>query len=232
MIQDYQPKAEDYFKNARKEISPLLPDSVERVFEIGCGSGGTLQWLKDTGRCKETYGVELFEGAAQAAKQHANAIVVGDAERLIDQVFDGMQFDLILCLDVLEHMVDPWAFVKKLHRLLAPEGRVIFSIPNVRNIKVLLPLALFGRWQYETEGILDRTHLRFFTRRSALELATTSELRVVQWLRNVPSKASKLGLLNVLTLGIFSDMLAVQYLISSARPAASAGSSESLSQTR
>ena len=195
----------------------MVQRSMKRTLEVGCGSGGTLKWLKESGYCTETYGLELFSDAADIAKQHADCIIVGDAEHLIDRVFEGMSFDLILCLDVLEHMVDPWSFVRKLQRLLAPTGRVIFSIPNVRNIKVILPLIFFGRWQYEPEGLMDSTHLRFFTRSSALELASSAELRVMKCTENMPPIGSKLGLFNILTLGFFSNFLAVQFLISSVR---------------
>jgi 2-polyprenyl-3-methyl-5-hydroxy-6-metoxy-1,4-benzoquinol methylase len=217
MTQDYALKPEVYFQNARTQIAPLLPAAAPRVLEVGCGAGATLQWLKHSGRCRESAGIELVEAAAQIAQQHVDAVVVGDAERLIDTVFEGRQFELILCLDVLEHMVDPWRFVVKLHRLLAPGGRVIFSIPNVRCVKVLLPLFFLGRWRYAESGILDRTHLRFFTRSSAIELATTSELRVQKVLRHMPPHRSKLGALNLATLGLCADLIATQFLIASAR---------------
>jgi 2-polyprenyl-3-methyl-5-hydroxy-6-metoxy-1,4-benzoquinol methylase len=217
MTQDYKLKPEVYFKNARTQIAPLLPAAAPRVLEVGCGAGATLQWLKQSGRCREACGIELVETAAQAARQHADAVVAGDAEQLVDTVFEGRQFELILCLDVLEHMVEPWRFVEKLHRLLAPGGRVIFSIPNVRCLKVVLPLVFLGRWRYDESGILDRTHLRFFTRASAIELATTSELRVEKVLRYMPPHRSKLGAVNLLTLGLCADLIATQFLIASVR---------------
>lgn len=219
MTQDYQSKSGDYFRNARKDIAPLLPGPVERVLEVGCGAGATLQWLKQTGQCRQAYGVELFEDSAEHAKLHADAVVTGDAERLIDTVFPDQQFDLILCLDVLEHMIDPWHFVEKLPRLLAPGGRIIFSIPNVRNLRVVLPLLLWGRWRYEERGVLDRTHLRFFGRQGALELATAPGLSVVRWRHAMPPRSSKWGVLDLLTLGLLRDFIALQYLIESAAPA-------------
>ena len=187
------------------------------MLEIGCSSGETLRWLKRTGRAGRAWGIELFEPAAQAARAHAEEVLVGDAEALIETAYATESFDLILCLDVLEHMVDPWRFVEKLHRLLAPGGRVIFSIPNVRCVKVLLPLVFLGRWRYAESGILDRTHLRFFTRSSAIELATTSELCVQKVLRHMPPHRSKLGALNLATLGLCADLIATQFLIASAR---------------
>jgi SAM-dependent methyltransferase len=206
-----------YFGNVRTQIEPLLAARAERVLEIGCSSGETLRWLKGTGRAGRAWGIELFEPAAQAARAHAEEVLVGDAEALIDNAFGTERFDLILCLDVLEHMVDPWRFVDTLQHRLAPGGRLVISVPNIRCIKVLLPLLLLGRFRYQEHGILDRTHLRFFTLESALALAAPSQLMVQSWLRYMPPNLSKLGLANLLTLGLARDLIATQYLIASVR---------------
>jgi SAM-dependent methyltransferase len=82
--------------------------------------------------------------------------------------------DLILCLDVLEHLLNPWRVAQYLNSLLRPGGSLIVSIPNIRNRRVLLQLAIRGKWEYTESGILDRTHLRFFTRTSAIELVASA----------------------------------------------------------
>ena len=215
-MQDYATKPEAYFANARKDIEPLLPAHAARVLEVGCGTGSTLRWLKETGRCDEAIGLELFDSAAVVARKFADHVTVGDAERLIGDAFEVASFDLILCLDVLEHMVDPWAFIARAERLLKPGGTLIASIPNVRHLGVLIPLAFAGRWRYQSQGILDRTHLRFFTRESALALLSTERLSVTRWLRNLPP-VSRGGLVNMLTLGLMRDLLAVQFLIAARR---------------
>ena len=208
-----------YFGNVRTQIEPLLAPRAERVLEIGCSSGETLRWLKGTGRAGRAWGIELFEPAAVAARAHAEEVLVGNAEVLIGSAFGTEQFDLILCLDVLEHMVDPWRFVDTLQHRLAPGGRLVISVPNIRCIKVLLPLMLLGRFRYQEHGILDRTHLRFFTRESALALAAPSMLKVERWLRYMPPSFSKLGMANLLTLGLARDLIATQYLIASTHKA-------------
>lgn len=220
-MQDYTTKPEAYFANPRMDIQPLLPEHASRVLEVGCGTGATLRWLKESGRCQTTVGMELFESAAVLARPHVDEVVVGNAEQLLETAFAPASFDLVLCLDVLEHMVEPWAFVAKVDRLLKPGGVLICSIPNVRHLAVLIPLVFAGRWRYRPTGILDRTHLRFFTRQSALELAATEHLHVTKWLHNIPSSlASRSGALNLLTLGLIKDFLAVQYLIASRKRAA------------
>jgi 2-polyprenyl-3-methyl-5-hydroxy-6-metoxy-1,4-benzoquinol methylase len=212
-MQDYGDKADGYFAAARRDIEPLLPACTPMVLEVGCGKGATLRWLRETGRCKHAVGMELFDSAAKQAARYADRMIVGNAEALIDTSFGAESFDLILCLDVLEHMVDPWSFVAKAERLLQPGGSLVASVPNVRHLAVLAPLLLRGRWRYTHDGILDRTHLRFFTRESALALLTTPRLQVTAWRRKLSPLPSKSGWMNLATLGLAKDLLASQYLV-------------------
>ena len=190
---------------------------------MGCGRGATLQWLKASGRCDRSVGIELFEGAAADARSVVDELHVGNAEALLQHAWPPATFDLVLCLDVLEHLVDPWAFMGQVQRLLKPGGLVVASIPNVRHARVVLPLLLQGRWQYADAGQLDRTHLRFFTRESALQLMqrpTTAEgggLQLVRWLRRMPPPRSRSGLVNLASMGLLQDFLAMSYLIASRR---------------
>lgn len=220
MNQDYVDKGDYYFANARTEIGPLLPNHAERVLEIGCGAGQTVRWLKQTNRIGRAWAMELFESAAEKARPHFEEILVGDAERLIATAFERQEFDLILCLDVLEHMVDPWRFLSTAQRLLRPGGRLIVSVPNIRCARVLLPLLWRGEWQYADHGILDRTHLRFFTRRTALALATTSELRVDRCIGFVEPN-TRLATLERWTGGHLTEFTSQQFLIASTRQSGS-----------
>ena len=212
-MQDYEAKPALYFDNVRSEIAPLLPAVAERVLDVGCGAGATLHWLKQSGRCRVGVGLEMMESAAAIARGRVDQVIVGDANLLVDTAFDAHSFDVVLCLDVLEHLVDPWTFVAKLPRLLKPGGLVIASLPNVRHLRVVLPLLLAGRWRYESSGILDRTHLRFFTRETALELLSGGGLKLQQWRRRLPPWHSKAGLLNLATLGLARDLVTMNYLV-------------------
>ena len=122
----------------------------------------------------------------------------------------GIQIDLILALDVLEHLVDPWSVVRKLDRVLRPGGALIASIPNVRHHSVLVPLLFRGRWRYMPMGPLDRTHLRFFTRSTAIDLVESSGMRVDK-MDSVMSARSQL--LSRLTLSMARPFLEIQYLL-------------------
>lgn len=118
--------------------------------------------------------------------------------------------DLILCLDVLEHLVDPWEVIRKLTGLLKPEGCIIACIPNIRHFSVLFDLVLKGKWDYSETGLLDKTHLRFFVRKTAISLLESSGLKVDSILA---LKGIKAWLVNVITISIFKDLLSRQFII-------------------
>jgi SAM-dependent methyltransferase len=169
----YEEKSDDYFGYARPEIAPLLPGTTKRVLELGCGSGATLKWLRAQRPVEYAVGIEMSPEASRRAASVFDLVLTNNVETM--ELPDG-GFDLILALDVLEHLVDPWTIVRRLHGLLAPGGVIIASLPNVGHYSVVVPLIALGRWTYATDGLLDRTHLRFFTRRTAIELMTSSGL--------------------------------------------------------
>lgn len=166
-----------YYGFTRTEILPLLPDDVDRVLEVGCGQGATLAWLKQLYPNAWTAGVEISSSAARTAKARLDMVYAGNIEELSIPI-ERNSLDLILCLDVLEHLVDPWDVVRRMHDLLKPGGVLIASIPNVRNKKVVVPLIFKGTWKYQDAGILDRTHLRFFVRETAIELIASAGLKI------------------------------------------------------
>jgi len=100
---------------------------------------------------------------------------------------------------------------------MAPGALLVASIPNVRHLRVVLPLLLAGRWRYEASGLLDRTHLRFFTRESALALVSPPGLQLQDWRRRMPPLASKAGLLNAATLGLARDLVTMGFYTASRR---------------
>jgi 2-polyprenyl-3-methyl-5-hydroxy-6-metoxy-1,4-benzoquinol methylase len=167
----YEHKNEAYFSFVRTDIGPLLPEKCGNVIELGCGGGSTLAWLKSTGIASHTTGMELCAEPAAQARKRVDRVIEGDLDVALSQL-DSESYDMVLCLDVLEHLVDPWNTVQRLFGLLRPGGSILISVPNIRHYSVLLPLLLNGTWRYQDAGIMDRSHLRFFSRDSAREMLT------------------------------------------------------------
>ena len=122
-------------------------------------------------------------------------------------------FDLILCLDILEHLVDPWRAVEEMHSLLAPGGVIVASVPNVNHFSASLPLLVSGSWELKDQGILDRTHLRFFVKKTAVSLMTSSGLMLEDVKPALPARTRKAWIAHKASLGLLERFFALQYLI-------------------
>lgn len=204
-------KPVSYYSPLRDDIAQLLPESIVRCLEIGCGTGSTLAWIKSV-YGSETIGVDISEMAAERAKGSVDRMIVGNVENLRLPI-PAKSLDVVLCLDVLEHLVDPWSVVQRMSRLLKPSGCLIASIPNVQHATVILDL-LRGKWNYTTEGLMDSTHLRFFTYSTARELFERFGLRVEIHQRFGGSS----GKLNLLTFGLFRNFLATHSYVKASKP--------------
>jgi glycosyltransferase involved in cell wall biosynthesis/2-polyprenyl-3-methyl-5-hydroxy-6-metoxy-1,4-benzoquinol methylase/Flp pilus assembly protein TadD len=149
-----------YYRNTRPEVAQFVPSSVRRLLDVGCGGGDFGSALKKCG-VKEVHGIEIVGRACEEAGKVLDKAILGNIEEMELPYEDGY-FDCITFSDVLEHLRDPAAVLRKASRVLAEDGIVLMSIPNVRFHEVIAMLAN-GRWTYEDAGIMDRTHLRFFT---------------------------------------------------------------------
>ena len=166
----------------------LLIDAVlrntrpgDRVFEGGVSTGYIARELVDAGLVVD--GAELDPVAAEEARQVCRTVVVGDLQQL--DLSSLPHYDVVLFGDTLEHLPDPGAVLARLRPRLKPGGVLIVSIPNVANWAIRLSL-LAGRFRYTDRGILDRTHLRFFTRRTLIELLEGAGFRVEALEASVP----------------------------------------------
>ncbi|MGH2655660.1 MAG: glycosyltransferase [Actinomycetota bacterium] len=140
----------------------LMTGYNKKVLEVGCSTGFMTKILQERG-CWVT-GLEIDPVAAQRAARYSERMIVADIEAIdFAHLFPDERFDVILFGDVLEHLVDPLAVLRHSASILAPEGAVLASIPNITHGSVRLAL-LTGRFQYTPEGLLDRTHLRFYDR--------------------------------------------------------------------
>ncbi len=201
-----------YYEYTRREILPLLPDNPSKVLEIGCGAGNTLAWLKNLKHCTWIGGVEISPEAVDIARKRLDAVYPVNIEQNNLPIQEST-LDLILCLDVLEHMIDPWEVVRRLHKLLKPGGALIVSIPNIRNHKVLFPLLFKGKWDYTDAGILDKTHLRFFVRDTAIHLVKSSGLYVDIITSTGLGRSRRSKAINTFLPSLVTSLFEKQYLI-------------------
>ncbi len=209
-----------YYTHARREILPYLPERCARVLDIGCGAGATVEAIRAERSVEWTGGVELDPAAAEAARRRFDYIFEGPLDDApLEEAVPAGSLDLVLCLDVLEHMVDPWGAVRRLSPLLAPGGRLIVSVPNIRNWKFIWRLLTKGDFRYRDSGLLDRTHLRFFVRETAIELASAGGLEPLRC-----ENASRYGRfelrrwLSLATGGAAETLLAKQFIVVAGRP--------------
>ncbi|MCO5143254.1 MAG: class I SAM-dependent methyltransferase [Oligoflexia bacterium] len=201
---------EEYYNNPREDVLRHLEGKFTRSLDIGCAAGMVSKHLVEKKIVKEADGLELEESAYQVARSQLRRVEKID---LCVQDFPvGMdQYDLVLCLDVLEHMVDPWLALRKIKKVMNPDGLLLVSLPNVANHRVVRGL-LKGDWKYEDSGILDRTHLRFFTKKTGAALLEEAGFRLERVLSTNMAPYSKSWWLNALTLSLFKNQLIIQNL--------------------
>jgi len=200
-----------YFQHTRTEIASLLPRSPKRILEIGCGRGNTLAWLKERYPEAETVGVEYWEGAKTQLERNADTAIIADLEQELPAALTG-QFDLILALDVLEHLREPTAVLSRVLAHLAPGGRVIVSLPNISHISVSRALLFKRQFRFTDAGIMDRTHLRWFTEENAVGLLNAAGLTVADGVVN-GLDGRKARLIDMSTFGVFRHWLTKQYIM-------------------
>lgn len=207
-----QPNGEqlDYFGHVRSEIAPLLPSSAGSILEIGCSAGGTLRWLKTRYPNATLTGIDGFEGVLPRLTEVVDKAIIADLNAPLPNLG---RYDLVLALDVLEHLLDPERVLRDLvDNHLAPGGAVIVSLPAVSHYSVSIPL-LFGRkFPYADAGILDRTHLKLYVEDSAVGLMNSAGLVVKRGLLG-GFHGRKPRLVNAATGGLIKHWLTKQYIM-------------------
>jgi 2-polyprenyl-3-methyl-5-hydroxy-6-metoxy-1,4-benzoquinol methylase len=222
-----------YHENPRIEIASFINEPPGVVLDIGCGGGATGKLIKAKFPDTKVIGIELNSHAAAYARQFLD-VVIGesiDTVNLAEHIGD-MRVGTVLLLDVLEHIYDPWRTLLRIREWLAPGTRVLASIPNIRNLANLDQLAA-GHWEYGPNGVLDVTHVRFFTRESLRALFEQTGYRVEsmeplvqpRWLDSVVARRGP-GRLHTANVSIaykdfsdLEDLYALQYVIDARVPA-------------
>lgn len=167
-----------YHEHVRKELLPLFQSPPRVVLDVGCANGATSVWLKGQYPGLVAYGIELNQRAADIAAKRLDKVFTQTLEQVIDAGEVGAHsVDTVLLADVLEHMENPWGALTALHAVLAADAQLLISLPNTRNLHLINDLAQ-GKWSYASEGLLDITHLRFFTLAEARRMLDETGYRI------------------------------------------------------
>ncbi len=206
---------EKYFRWVRRDIDRLLPKSAQRILDVGAGVGATSAWLKS--RYPGCYTIALEGNASirdELARNVDEALII-DLNGPIPEVGSP---DLVLCLDVLEHLMQPLDVLRRVTSMMTDSGTVIVSLPNVAHASVSVPLLLRGRFEYQDAGILDRTHLRFFDQEAAIALMNQAGFIVRRGIR-LGFEGPRTRLIDTVTCGALRNHLTKQYVLAGAREA-------------
>jgi 2-polyprenyl-3-methyl-5-hydroxy-6-metoxy-1,4-benzoquinol methylase len=206
----YSGKAEYYFESQRKEMLTFIPKNVKKLLEIGCGTGAFSANLK-TQRNIIVTGIEPQHRSFLQASTVLDKVLPLDVDAGIEAL-SGEYFDCVVFNDVLEHLIDPWSALMKVSALLSPRGCVVASIPNIRHMPTFKEFVINGEWEYQKDGVLDKTHLRFFTKKSISILFETSgyTINTLEGINGLDFPW-KYSLLNKITRGRLEDTKYKQY---------------------
>jgi len=202
-----------YHDHIRSDVIPHVPKTGGQLLDLGGGIGATAAAIRDAGLVEQIGVADLVANEDQPFPLDFHYQGNLEDMALIDRIVaERGKFQMILALDILEHLVDPWAVARKLANSLAPGGVLIVSIPNIRNYRALAPLLLRNKWEYQDAGILDRTHLRFFVRSTAIDLVAQTGLAIE---KVAPSAVGggKIKLFRKLTLGLLNSFTDRQYIV-------------------
>jgi len=194
----------------RPELPPFIPKAARSLLDVGCGAGGFGRYLRRLRPEMELWAVEPDPVSAQAAESAFDRVIVGNFP---DSRIPDARFDVVLCADVLEHMVEPEKALLAAASALRAGGIMIASIPNVRHWRyVVWPLIRNGAWTYTELGILDRTHLRFFTRRSIHDFFSANSW-IVESMTGMKLHGRSDRLISAVSARRLDDFLFPQYIV-------------------
>ncbi len=202
MTKYYNNKTEQYFQNKRLEMTNFIPSNAEVILEIGCGTGAfgfEIKKKKDI----IIWGVEPNLKASLIAKKQLDYVINSTFDENTD--FNNLKFDCIVFNDVLEHIAYPLETIEIAKKHLKPNGVIVSSIPNVYYYWNFLQNILYEDWKYEDAGIMDKTHLRFFSSKSIVRMFEESGAEIIKHQGINSFYSRKFKLFNYLTLFRFNN---------------------------
>lgn len=201
----------DYFGRDRSEMMTYVPITAKKILEVGCSEGkfGHQLILRQSA---EVWGIEPNPEAVEKATTRLSRVICGNFTSILDLPLS--YFDCIIFNDVLEHMYDPWGALEYAKKLLASRnGVIVCSIPNFRNWDNIIEILIKKKWDYKEEGILDKTHIRFYTKDSIIKLFNSIgyKIRSIEGIN--PTTDWKFKLFNFLLINNICDMSFLQFAV-------------------
>ncbi|RZL62468.1 MAG: class I SAM-dependent methyltransferase [Pedobacter sp.] len=207
----YKGKDTSYFAHTRAELLKFIPKTIRKVLDVGCASGNFGKMLKEIYGCK-VWGIEPDTTSAEIARTKIDTVFNTTFDENI-QISNDEKFDCIFFNDVLEHLQQPNEALKLASKYLNESGCIIASIPNIRYYPVILSLLRYKDFKYLDAGVMDKTHLRFFTKKSMIRLFEECDLKV-QNIEGINANRYKyLEFANKLLLNNLADMRYPQFAI-------------------
>lgn len=203
--------ADKYYTRTRTEMLDYIPAECHVCLDVGCANGAFGSSLKQQQPAREVWGIEISRSAAEQAGSVLDKVLIGDAMEVIDELPDH-HFDCICFNDSLEHMVDPYTILERMRpKLKNDASRIVASIPNIRYYKPLFGLVFQKDWRYADAGVLDMTHLRFFTRKSIQRMFHDAGYKVQSITGVNRTRKVKVRIWRWLSLGWLNDIEIMQY---------------------
>ena len=205
------------------DLLRIIPQSSNNIIEIGCSSGALAREFKKNLNHVNWIGVEIDASYAEFANRHCDRTIIANIDDCdLDFYKEFTDRDCWIFGDTLEHFKDPWAVLKSIRTVIPKNGSVVACIPNAQHWSLIVRLAI-GDFRYEDSGLLDRTHLRWFTRQSIIELFSTQGFKLVEGIPRIfdePDREKYLPLLAEFakTCGVspelvVNDAIPLQYVI-------------------
>lgn len=201
-------KSNNYFQYSREEMLKFIPEGSKISLEVGCGTGNFSKNLKEIGI--KVWGVEPDHESFLVAVDCLDTVFHGNFEEVYNEL-PPSKFDVIIFNDVLEHMVNPWEVLRMSKSLLSQEGVIVASIPNFLYFHDFSKFLFDKNFEYQQAGIFDKTHLRFFTKKSIIAMFNELDYKLVSIEGIHPTDSRKFKLFNFLTFGYYEEMKYLQY---------------------
>ena len=208
---DINERPTGYYENERSDMLRFVPDGVRTTLEFGCGTGGFSALLKEKLRT-ESWAVDIDQDAAEEAAKRLDKVITSDAMLALKDIPDGF-FDCVIMFDVLEHLVDPYSLLTQLKKKMTQRGVVLASIPNIRYYRTMVDLVVHGNWDYKTHGVMDKSHLRFFTRNSIIKTFDQLDFDIVLMEGMHPTSSRTFKILNTVLLRRLADVRYKHYAV-------------------